>query len=91
MREHAIEADPDEEVDVRAIRVVRVGERLAVGPGRIRVRAYPGGPVLVTGADEVLEADGSRAACERSTVALCRCGLSRLGTFCDGTHRFARS
>jgi CDGSH-type Zn-finger protein len=56
--------------------------------GRFRIRAYPGGPLLVTGADEIQGSDGTSVWCERATVALCRCGKSRLGTFCDGTHRF---
>ncbi len=71
------------------LEVVRVGDRLAIGRrGAMRIRAYPGGPVLVSGAEEVLERDGNRVACARATVALCRCHKSRLRTFCDGTHRF---
>jgi hypothetical protein len=71
------------------VEVVRVGDRLVIGKGGgVRVRVYPGGPVLVSGAAEVLERDGNRVACARATVALCRCNKSRLRIFCDGTHRF---
>ena len=71
------------------VEVVRVGDRLVIGQaGSVRVRVYPGGPVLVSGADEVLERDGSRVGCARATVAICRCHKSRLRIFCDGTHRF---
>jgi hypothetical protein len=77
--------------DDDAIRAVPVDERVAIGRGAISLRSYPGGPVLVRGAQEIVEPDGSRVACTRATVALCRCGKSRLGTFCDGTHRFVAS
>lgn len=85
MREHLGIDDP---VTIRhedGLEVVRVGDRLAIGRrGAMRIRAYPGGPVLVSGAVEVLEHDGNRVACARATVALCRCHKSRLRTFCDG-------
>lgn len=78
--------------DGSGARRVRVGDRVAVlRDARFRIRAYAGGPLLVTGADQIQESDGTRVACERATVALCRCGRSRLGTFCDGTHRFVPS
>ncbi len=82
----------EEPVTIRhldGMEVVRVGERLVIGRrGAMRLRTYPGGPVLVSGAEEVLERDGNRVECARATVALCRCHKSRLRTFCDGTHRF---
>jgi hypothetical protein len=71
------------------IDIARIGDRLAVGQsGSMRIRVHPEGPVLLRGAEVVVEADGSWARCHRSTLALCRCGRSRLGAFCDGTHRF---
>ena len=34
--------------------------------------------------------DGNEIAIDRETIALCRCGKSRLRPFCDGTHKLVR-
>lgn len=41
------------------------------------------------GTFEIVGQDGERIESERRTVALCRCGKSRIRPFCDGTHRSA--
>lgn len=64
---------------------------LAVGGPDVRAHAYPGGPVLVRDADIVLDADGVSHLARRRVVAVCRCGHSSLGVFCDGTHRFVKT
>lgn len=51
-----------------------------------RIVPYRDGPYLVRGEFEVLDQDGNRIDTRRRTIALCRCGLSRIKPFCDGTH-----
>ena len=51
------------------------------------ITPYPDGPLLVRGEVELHTADGTPIASHRRTVALCRCGLSALKPFCDGTHK----
>lgn len=53
----------------------------------VRITPYPDGPLLVRGDVELRTADGERIPCRRRTVALCRCGLSSIKPFCDGTHK----
>jgi len=48
---------------------------------------YPDGPVVLRGPFRLVGADGVEVSTHRRTVALCRCGRSRLGALCDGTHR----
>lgn len=35
----------------------------------------------------LVDADGGEIEPRRGTVALCRCGRSRIAPFCDGTHK----
>lgn len=51
------------------------------------ITPYPDGPLIVRG-DVVLETvDGERLERNRRTMALCRCGLSTIKPFCDGSHK----
>jgi len=50
---------------------------------------YPDGPLLLRGEVELRTADGEVIPRHRRTVALCRCGLSTIKPFCDGTHKAA--
>ena len=34
--------------------------------------------------------EGKEIVVDRETIALCRCGKSRLRPFCDGTHKVVR-
>jgi len=45
------------------------------------------GPLLVRGEVELLDADGKQIRRTRATIALCRCGVSTIKPFCDGTHK----
>jgi len=54
---------------------------------RASITPYPDGPLLVRGDVELLTADGEPISRNRRTVALCRCGLSTIKPFCDGTHK----
>lgn len=51
------------------------------------ITAYPDGPLLVRGDVDLRASDGSPIEQRRRTVALCRCGLSAIKPFCDGTHK----
>jgi CDGSH-type Zn-finger protein len=55
-----------------------------------RITAYRDGPFLVRGPVEIVDQDGNEIRVDRRTVALCRCGKSRLRPFCDGTHKLVR-
>lgn len=54
---------------------------------RPTITAYPDGPLLVRGDVELQDADGAPLPRTRRTVALCRCGLSSIKPYCDGTHK----
>ena len=47
----------------------------------------PDGPLLVRGAEEVVDVDGMAHEVHRPCVALCRCGRSSIAPWCDGTHK----
>jgi CDGSH-type Zn-finger protein len=55
-----------------------------------RITAYRDGPLLVRGPVELVDQDGRTIEVDRETIALCRCGKSRLRPFCDGTHKLVR-
>jgi CDGSH-type Zn-finger protein len=55
----------------------------------VTITTYEDGPLLVRGAVTFVTQDGTRIEPGRSTVALCRCGLSARKPFCDGTHKVA--
>ena len=51
---------------------------------------YRDGPLVVRGAFSIRDQDGNEIAPGRETVALCRCGKSRIRPFCDGSHKLIR-
>jgi CDGSH-type Zn-finger protein len=53
------------------------------------ITSYEDGPLLVRGNFELRTQDGNLIDPGRTTVALCRCGLSRIKPLCDGTHKAA--
>jgi CDGSH-type Zn-finger protein len=53
----------------------------------VTITPYPDGPYLVRGEFVVQDSDGNELPLERRTIALCRCGKSRMRPFCDGTHK----
>jgi CDGSH-type Zn-finger protein len=53
----------------------------------VTITAYQDGPYLVRGPFTMLDQEGRQIAMQRRTIALCRCGKSRLRPLCDGTHR----
>ena len=54
------------------------------------ITPYRDGPLLVRGPFRLLDQEGNEIEVDRRTVALCRCGKSRLRPFCDGTHKVVR-
>jgi CDGSH-type Zn-finger protein len=54
------------------------------------ITPYRDGPLLVRGPFRLTDQDGREIEVGRSTVALCRCGKSRMRPFCDGTHKVVR-
>lgn len=55
-----------------------------------RITPYKDGPLLVRGPFEIVDQDGNPIDAGRKTIALCRCGKSRIKPFCDGTHKATR-
>lgn len=54
------------------------------------ITPYRDGPLLVRGPFTLQDQDGNAIDVGRKTVALCRCGKSRMRPFCDGTHKVIR-
>jgi CDGSH-type Zn-finger protein len=54
------------------------------------ITPYRDGPLLVRGPFRLTDQDGNDIEVRRETIALCRCGKSRLRPFCDGTHKTIR-
>ena len=57
---------------------------------QVRVTLCPDGPILLRGADHVIDDQGADHAVTRPVVALCACGRSSLKPWCDGTHQLLR-
>jgi CDGSH-type Zn-finger protein len=53
----------------------------------VRITPYRDGPLLVRGPFTLVDPAGAPIESKRNTVALCRCGKSRMRPFCDGTHK----
>jgi CDGSH-type Zn-finger protein len=54
------------------------------------ITPYRNGPLLVRGPFKLVDQAGNEIEVRRKTVALCRCGKSRLRPFCDGSHQLVR-
>ena len=54
------------------------------------ITPYRDGPLLVRGPVRLTDQDGNPIDPGRETIALCRCGKSRMRPFCDGTHKLIR-
>jgi CDGSH-type Zn-finger protein len=54
------------------------------------ITPYRDGPLLVRGPFRLTDQDGNEIEVRRQTIALCRCGKSRMRPFCDGTHKTIR-
>ncbi len=47
----------------------------------------PRGPLLIRGDHVITDRDGVEHATTRPVTAVCRCGASAIGPWCDGTHK----
>lgn len=56
----------------------------------VTVTPYRDGPLLVRGPFRLQDMHGQEIEVARETVALCRCGKSRMRPFCDGSHKLVR-
>ena len=58
-------------------------------PDPLIIRCRENGPLLITGAVQVVDHAGNVFPIPpgKDTVALCRCGTSQNKPFCDGSHR----
>ena len=54
------------------------------------ITPYRDGPLVIRGPFRLTDQDGREIAVNRTTIALCRCGRSRMRPFCDGTHKVVR-
>jgi CDGSH-type Zn-finger protein len=52
-----------------------------------RITPYEDGPYLIRGPFELIDQEGNRIEVSRRTIALCRCGRSKIKPFCDGMHK----
>ena len=53
------------------------------------IQPYADGPYVVRGDFTLIDENGEEVELHRRTIALCRCGRSRMKPFCDGTHKVA--
>jgi CDGSH-type Zn-finger protein len=53
---------------------------------RATITPYSDGPLIVRGPFMLIDQHGNEIDPGRRTIALCRCGRSKLRPFCDGTH-----
>jgi len=56
----------------------------------VTITPYRDGPLLVRGPFRLQDMHGQTIDVGRETVALCRCGKSRMRPFCDGSHKLTR-
>jgi CDGSH-type Zn-finger protein len=54
------------------------------------ITPYRDGPLIVRGPVRLADQDGNEIETGRETIALCRCGKSRMRPFCDGSHKLVR-
>jgi len=53
------------------------------------ITPYRDGPLLIRGPVRLQDTQGREIEVDRETIALCRCGKSRIKPFCDGTHKLS--
>ncbi|MBN1530949.1 MAG: CDGSH iron-sulfur domain-containing protein [Thermoleophilaceae bacterium] len=54
---------------------------------QVTITPYRDGPLIVRGPVRLQDQHGAEIVVERETIALCRCGRSRIRPLCDGTHK----
>jgi CDGSH-type Zn-finger protein len=56
----------------------------------VTITPYRDGPLLVRESFRLQDMHGREIPAGRETIALCRCGKSRIRPFCDGSHKLVR-
>ena len=69
---------------------MRKGDTSGIPNAMAEITPYRDGPLIVRGPFTLRDQDGNEIATNRGTIALCRCGKSRIRPFCDGTHKTIR-
>jgi CDGSH-type Zn-finger protein len=59
-------------------------------PDPVTITPYRDGPLIVRGPVRLQDMHGGEILVERETIALCRCGRSRIRPLCDGSHKLTR-
>jgi CDGSH-type Zn-finger protein len=57
---------------------------------QVVITPYRDGPLIVRGPVRLQDMHGDEIVVNRETLALCRCGKSRIRPLCDGTHKLSR-
>ena len=58
-------------------------------PDPVVITPYRDGPLIVRGPVRLQDMQGREIEVDRGTIALCRCGKSRIRPLCDGTHKLS--
>lgn len=58
-------------------------------PDPVVITPYRDGPLIVRGPVRLQDMNGREIETHRGTIALCRCGKSRIRPLCDGTHKLS--
>ena len=75
-----------------ALSYTRTDDTVPVGSGEVEpesevvVRVWGSGPYEIVGKTHILDNDGNLIR-EVTKASLCRCGLSKVKPFCDGSHK----
>ncbi|MDP9068112.1 MAG: CDGSH iron-sulfur domain-containing protein [Actinomycetota bacterium] len=56
----------------------------------VTITPHEDGPYLIRGSFKLTDVDGNEIDPGRKTIALCRCGRSKIKPFCDGMHKTSR-
>ena len=79
---------PDDPTDGPApLSDATVRDEPPAGDPEATITPYVDGPLIVRGNFRLVDTDGSEIDPGRRTVALCRCGMSAIKPFCDGSHK----
>ena len=85
LAERGLLAPGAREEELLVFRAWRPAQTAAPQPATIT--PYRDGPYVISGSFSIRDQDGNEIDAGRRTIALCRCGRSKLRPFCDGTHK----
>jgi hypothetical protein len=69
------------------VKAVAAAKAATSGTPQVSVRVCPDGPLLVRGAEVIIDEDGEEHPTTRPVVAVCACGKSGRKPWCDSTHK----